>query len=93
MRRMKAIKIMMVVGCLATAPLSVHAQTCRNPAPIHCGDSISDNTNSGSNNIEEYPCLSYTYEGPEKVYLLTLEHGADLKSPLLQRAFGVGTPP
>jgi len=84
---MKIYNVLIVAACLALAPLAVEAQTCPNPTPISCGDTVSDNTNSGVNNIDEYPCLDYTYEGPEKIYLLTLEHGAELEVTLTPTGF------
>ncbi len=60
------------------APRATHAQTCPNPTPIHCGDSVAENSSAGANNITRYACLDYDYSGREMYYLLTLEHGADL---------------
>ncbi|MFC1654507.1 MopE-related protein [Myxococcota bacterium] len=84
---MKVMRFLVVAACLALAPFAADAQTCPNPTPISCGDTISDNSNGGTNNINEYPCLTYTYSGPEMIYLLTLEHGADLEVTLTPGGF------
>ncbi len=76
---MKTFVPLIVAACLALAPISARAQTCPNPTPISCGDLVSDNTSSGTNRLEEYPCLPDIYDGPEHFYLLTLEHGAELE--------------
>jgi hypothetical protein len=77
---MKAIGSLVVLGCVlfAAAP-SARAQSCPNPVPIQCGDAVSSNTSGGSNLINEYPCYNYSYHGPEHVYLLTLEYGAEIE--------------
>jgi len=84
---MKIFSALIAAVCLVLAPLSANAQTCPNPTPISCGDTVSDNTSSGSNNIEDYPCLSYNYEGPELYYLLTLEYGAELEVTVTPTSF------
>ncbi|MBW1808304.1 MAG: hypothetical protein JRJ87_08935 [Deltaproteobacteria bacterium] len=75
---MKTTRSLLVVGCvfLLAMPGLVFAQTCPDTIPIECGDIVSSNTSSGSNNNPTYACYQYQYGGPEHVYVLTLEYGA-----------------
>ncbi len=55
------------------------AQTCQNPTAIQCGGAVSGNSSSGTNRISNYSCYSYSYSGPEKVYLLSLAEDTALQ--------------
>jgi len=71
-------RFLIVAACLAITPFSANAQTCPNPTPISCGDSVSSSTGGGWGNIDNYGCFGYSTSAEEAYYLLTLEHGADL---------------
>jgi hypothetical protein len=62
--------------CLPLA--RAEAQTCPNPTPILCNTSVQGTTTGGTNAISNYSCISFSENGPERYYQLTLGASAQV---------------
>jgi hypothetical protein len=57
---------------LRMAGSSGGAGTCAAPVPLACGQSVSGDTTSYTNNISSYSCVGWNESGPEVLYGFTL---------------------
>ena len=75
---MKAIRTIAIACCSLALllPAATQAQPiCPDPIAINCGDLVDGDSSGGSNNIADYPdgCVTWTMDGLEAYYLLTLD--------------------